>query len=516
MKKLIFSIALLALVILSVTNVLAATLSITSIAASPSTAYADDNVSISYTINNTGASTINATAVLTISGLNLSYSSPVTILANNSTSSSFPTININSSMALGSYTASLTATDAANSSNNVSGSTLFSINYPYCSNRSADPIKIYDITNDDDITKEKYKPLDSFDIKVKVQNLETDTDEDDIDVVVSAVLVRDGEEVDDSVEEDLTIESKSKETATLTMTIPSDAEAGTYYVYVKATNDDDEDNCDQRVIGITVKKSTREIILSGLSVPANVSAGASIIIEGKMINIGNSDEDKVKLVYSDSFGGSSEIIEDNFDSGDDAPISFVLNVPRNATGKNTANFAVYYDYDEDDEEYDKKDTILSISFNVNGSQSVASQTITTEASTAITGTESEVTVTITNTGTALSTYSIAATADWAEIDSITPASASLASGESKEVIIKLTPKSGTEIGAHNLLVAVQHGDTSESKTVSVNVQQASSPSGIIDQLKFQLKYNPTWVIIDAVLVLAIIIVIIVLLSGKKA
>ena len=520
MKKIIFSIALLALVVLSVTNVLAAPALNFSWVTAPADLYQGQSRTISANLTNAGDSALTSImiSIPSLSIVNSSFSGSLAVGA--STIATY-TITTNSTTNLGFYSISIFGTNGTVETSVISSS--FNVFYPYCAsaeNSTDSPIKLYDIVNDEDIDDENFKPLDSFDIKVKVQNTD---DEDDYKSIIEAVLVsaEDSSEADGTdIEEKVSVDSDSKETVTLEMTIPTDIDSGNYYLYVKVTNDDDEDNCQQRAIPVTIKRSNHEVILNELNVPENVSCGASAAIEGSVANIGKEDEPKVKIVYSDSFGGSSTVYSEDLDTGDDSPVSFVLSVPKNATEsafKNSVTFNIYYDYDEDDESYDEKDTVTYL-FSVVGdcSKLISSQTITTEASTAITGTESEIRVTIVNTGTVSQTYSVSASADWADIDSISPASVTLASGEEKEVSIKLTPNSGTEIGAHDMTINVQHGSTSESKTVSVNVQKASTPSGLIDQLKFQMKYNPTWVIIDAVLVIAIIIVIVILLSGKKA
>jgi uncharacterized membrane protein len=522
MKKIIFSIALLALVVLSVTNILAApSLSLSWITA-PAELYQGQSRAISANITNTGDSNITSIK-LSIPSLNIvNYSLFSGQLAVNASTITTPyTIVTNSTTNIGAYAISIFGLNSSGTATSEVSSS-FNVIYPYCANITglSSPIQLYEITNDDDIKDKDLNPLDSFDIKVKVENTD---DEDDYKAIVEAVLVsaKDSSEVDNTdIKEKVTVNSNSKKSVTLEMTIPADIDAGNYYLYVKVTNDDDEDNCEQTSIPVTVKKSTHEIVLNELIVPENVSCGSSATIEGKIINIGKEDEPKVKIVYSDSFGGSSTVYSDDLNTGDDSFVNFVLSVPKNATAsafKNSVTFNIYYDYDEDDESYDEKDTVTYL-FSVVGdcNQIISSQTITTETSTAIAGTESEVRVTIANTGTVSQTYSVTASADWADISSISPASVTLASGEQKEVAIKLTPNSGTAIGAHDMTINVQHGSASESKTVSVNVQKSSTPSGIIDQLKFQMKYNPTWVIIDAVLIIAIIIVIVILLSGKKA
>jgi uncharacterized membrane protein len=513
-SKSILFIALFTLTLLAVNTAMAASNMTMSWNTAASDLYQGQNKTVSYTINNTGDTNLTLSIFLAISGTDLNSSdSIINLLANNSVTREY-TILTNDASNIGSHTVSVSAIGNVN----ASISSAFNILYPYCEiNSTKTPVKLVEITNDEKITDDEYNPLDVLTIKVKVQNID---DEEDADAIISAVLVKDDAEVDDTdIEKKVSIDKDDTDTVTVNMTIPSDIDEGTYYLYVKVYNDDKESNCMQQVLPITIEKKSRELIFSNIKFPATVSCGSTTAITGSIINIGNRDEDKVKVVYSDDFGTTSTQIINSLDSGDKSSVAFSLKAPKNATeGEYSASFDVYYDYDEDDEEYgDQSDQIVYL-FKTSGScqQLIETQTITTEASTAIVGTESEVRVTITNTGTVSQTYSVSADADWADINSITPSSAVLAAGESKEVVIKLNAKSSTDIGAHQMLVNVQHGGISESRTVDVSVQKSSAPSGIIDQLKFQLKFNPTWVIIDAALVLAIIIVIISLLAGKKS
>ncbi|MEM2956048.1 MAG: putative S-layer protein [Candidatus Pacearchaeota archaeon] len=529
-NKIVFFIALIALMVLSINAVLALSVSVIK---SPANVYPGQNTSVTFNITNNGESNITS-GNLIVSNLSSSNINIVPL-----ESQSFSNLAVNNSIIrtysitttedsdIGFYTVTLTAAGTNGTENfTASSSTNFNVLYDYCgigSNKTS-PIRVVEIKNENDLKKETYKPLESFDIKLKIQNLD---DEEDLKVIIEAVLIRGNSEVDDTdVKKSIKIDADDTESVTLNMTVPADIDEGIYYLYIKVYNDDDEDNCMQsglyskmNVIPIEIKKKSRELVLN-VNMPANVSCGTSTTLAGSILNIGKKDEERIKIEYliNEISGTPVSIVIDNFDSGDKSLLNFPLKIPKNLTeGDYTATFNVYYDYDEDDEIYgDVETTIYMFKVLGNCQMLVSNQTITTEVSTAIIGIESEVRIKIKNTGDNLETFTISASADWANINSITPSSIALTSGQEKEVIIKLTAKSGTTIGAHNLIVNVQHNGISESKTVAVNVQQSSQPSGLIDQIKFQMKYNPTWVIIDAALIIAIIIVIILLLVGKKS
>jgi len=486
--------------------------------ASPAELYQSYNQTLQYNITNTGNIALAGTLNVLSSefGLNYNITDAFPLPSNTSTTGNIEIIT-NKTTNIGPQSIVLNATAAGTGIYNTNKtfqilSSDISVLYPYCNANSTDDgdIQFLEITNEDDINGESYKPLESFDIKIKVENT---NDDDSIRVVAEAILVKDNDEVEDTdVKTSMKVEKGSKEIITLDMSIPADLEEGNYYVYVKIYSNDDEDNCMQKILNIEVTRTAREIIFDG-EMPESITCGLSKTIEGKIVNTGRNDEDKVKVVYSDTLGGISTTEINNLDWGEDKDISFILKAPATASaGTNTITLKFYYDYDEDDKEYGL-DESYEYSFDVNCATTALTQTISAETSTAIIGTESAVTVRITNTGTATQTYTISASAEWAEI-TIVPSYVDIAAGSYKDVVIKVNAKPATAIGAHDLLVTAQHGTVTDSKVISVNVQKSSTPSGLIDSISFQLKNNPATAI-NVVLVIAIIIVLVLILARKS-
>ncbi len=118
------------------------------------------------------------------------------------------------------------------------------------------------------------------------------------------------------------------------------------------------------------------------------------------------------------------------------------------------------------------------------------------------------------------TYSLSASAsaDWASISSVTPSSLTLAAKGSQYISVKLKPDADATVGVHSLSFKASYDGTTESVSVPVNLQQdaAQSSSGVLGKLQSQLKNNPIWFTLNAGLVLAIIVVIVLLVSGRKA
>ncbi len=488
--------------------------------AAPGNFYQGENKTVIYNVSNNGNIPLNTNITLS-STIGLNSTESVLL---NAGASVLRTINVitNSSTPVGVNSMSVTATGTSGSvsaSNNVFSS--FNVYYAYCElNTTASPIEIVEITNDNDVADETFYPLDTFDVRVKIQN---EDDEESHKAVVSAVIVKGTEEVSDTdVEEKVRLSKNGKSTVTLHMKIPADIETGDHYVYVKVANDDDDSNCQQIAMKIKIKKSSHELKFDEIDYPENISCGSTVSVTGKIANIGSNDEEKVKVSFSDSFNNPQLKEINDFNEGDDSSLNFAIRVPQyTVSGKYEFNLTAYYGFEEDDDDssigtYDER---LYMTYPINvycGSQASSSnQSIITETSTAIIGLVSEVRIKLVNLGTTSQTYSLNAAADWAEINSVTPSSVTLSPGQEKEVSIKLAPAADTEIGAHTLVVTSQYGSQTESKNVPVIVQKASQSSSLIDKVTFYAKHNPTLVVIDAVLVLAIVIVIILLLSRKK-
>jgi len=238
------------------------------------------------------------------------------------------------------------------------------VSYSYClTNSSNSPVSLKEITNDDKINGKKFKPLDEIEIKVKVDNADKD---DEKDTVVSAVLVKNGTEIDDTeVDKSITLKEDDYDTVILNMIIPEDIDEGNYQIYVKAYDDNKESNCQQTALDITVTKSNHEVIFKSVDVSSAIFQGSVASIRGIVVNIGKNDEDKVKIVYSDSLGNSFFEERNNLDSGDSFIFTFSAKVPANATtGEHTAKLKIYYDYDDNDGSYDDNSDEQILKINV--------------------------------------------------------------------------------------------------------------------------------------------------------
>lgn len=218
--------------------------------------------------------------------------------------------------------------------------------FNFCSINSVhSPIILKDIINDNKINGKKFKPLDEIEIKVKVENTD---DNDEKDVVVEAVLVKNNIEVSDtSVDTTISLEDGDTETVVLKMTLPLDIDNGNYLLYVRAYDEDNQNNCQQASLNITVARISHEVIISSIIIPSFVYNGSLMTLQGEIANIGNEEEEKVKIVYSDDMSNNLYEEKRNLDSKEASMFSFNVNIPGDVSiGNHKILLKVYYDYDD--------------------------------------------------------------------------------------------------------------------------------------------------------------------------
>jgi len=491
---------------------------------SPSEMYQGQSQTVRFNVTNTGnviLNTVNVTLDTGAKGLTANESSWIlTDLNYGASTTRSLKLTASETAYLGSRTLTLTANgvNSLNSSLTASATSTpsFNLKYPYCenvSNMTASPIS-YQVKNSDKIDGETFDPLEEIKVEVKVWNNDPD---DSHYAIVEAVLMQDGSEVGDTnTKKKMKIAEDDSATFKLNMTVPADVSAGDAYVYITAYNDDESTNCQQVEYRVTINKEDKSIALEDMDYPTAVSCGDTFTVSGKLINIGTSDEDKV-LVSLNAFKTVQEQDMGDLNEGEDSSLfSFDVKVPANATeGTNQLAFTVSYDYDDDDGTYGESSS-FSYATTVSGCKKLEPDvTVKTEVSTAITSTESEVRFLVTNPTAVSQTYTITASADWATVSSVSPASVTLDAGKQQYVTVKLTPNKDTSIGSHDLIAKVTYGSKTTDVKVPVSVQKASTSSGLLDQLAFQFKYNTAWALLDTLLVVAIIVILVLIFVRKK-
>jgi len=414
------------------------------------------------------------------------------------------------------YTVTVNAISSEILTPGISDSDDFEVEYRYCTLDDG----YIDVTDVDIVDKQgEYLPGDKFTIQVDVEN----NDNDEHDVSIKAVLVKDNVEYPDTEEEiDKSFnldDDEEKLNSEIELEIPDDAEDGEWYVYVKAFDEDDEDNCREYSVSFDVDRPTRGVNLKGLkTIPEKVECGSSIQVSGKIANIGEKDEDKIKVTYSDQFGNTKEKVFNSVDSGDDETFSFTnIAIPFNAKeGTSRIKIDVEYNYDDDDEVYDEVEHFEKF-ITIEGNCAKANGEIVEVKVTSprIFKDESyNIQIYIKNTGNVKTKYNVTALnvdPKWSTFGG--DATVELEAGSEGYATLTFT---ALEEGTKEVTIKVTYEGGEKTTKVPVTITPFVEPKSDSEKFAEELKANLLWVVIVAVLVILTIVLIVALaLSGKK-
>lgn len=441
--------------------------------------------------------------------------------------------SIDSFKKLVSHTFTITA-NASNATGSTNATSSLTFNKGFCSNGQVGnnlSITEIDISNsgDDD---ETWRPLDKVIVEVKVENIGNN---DVKEVTVKLGLINsDGTDKAGSLDFSNTDEEKinlatlndgDEEKATFEFTVPADFDDGSYKLAVKAFSDKsgvkESKECTDTIDGelfqdISVERESDDqklIAFDNVDVsPIEVTCGDSVLINFDTVNVGDSDQDQVKvnLFNQEMKIDLSQEFRDNVDSGDVRSTSFSFQVPEGIQDK-TYILLLNADYDYRNGVYrEHSDTETRVPIKVIGcSLSSSGNTLSISASLqsdAKPGQDLVVRSTIKNIGSTSGTFVISPTGfdSWATLSSISTRTLTLQPGESKDVTMTFNVDESAS-GTNTFRISAQSGDHVEDRQVSVNI--AESSSGLSG---FSLGDN--WLIWVIVIVNIILIVIIVLVA----
>ena len=480
----------------------------------PSSVYQRENATAIINVTNTGnvALSVNLTARLANSSVNY------TTFSLNPGQSNYTNLTLEASTRtpIGDNVFLVTATGYGSGlSAAFTREKTIEIKYGYCSANSTDyPIYIEEIIGKADIEDESFKPLDVIKLKVKARNSDSETRR----VNVDAVLVKNSEISGTKDEDSQRLSSGTSKTFYLNITIPSDVSRGYYYIFIKAYNDDKSSSCEQEKIRIYVDREDNEILLRDVEILTSpVECSQVLEIRGSLVNLGTEYEDSIMLNYSDDLGFKDSISYSNVDSGESNDFLFTITIPKNATEKlYRLKLTSFYDYDSSDERY-LMSWGESYSYIVAGNcfKEFRNASLSALTQTAFVGKDSDITIALTNTGNVQEIYTINASSNDLIIRSVTPSTISLPANSTTSIILKVAAKEGIAEGAHSLNIGISYSGKSETKTVQLNVQQASVISGWYSIAKEKLR-NVSWIIVINVILVIGIIILVVKLFTKPA
>lgn len=473
---------------------------------------------------------------------------------------------------VGTYTGNILVTviDSSNPNNTITMNVPVTFTNTFCKSgdNESTGISISEVNiknNDGDDTD--WKPLDSIDIKVKVDN---SGDKVSSVYVELGLIDVNGKNVIGTVENlnnkkiSLgSISSDKDKTAEFKFNVPSDFNEEDYKLVVKAyksgneatictsSSSDLDNSIYQTVSGARETDAARQVVVTNIvtSPEETVSCGDKVQISGDVVNIGDtdySDQFKVTLYNKDLKVNLEQVITQDLNQGDSYNVDFEFDVPQDAAEKSyNLEFRTNYDYDTNDNTYGEQSAnkfikTIKVLGNCQGSTTDNTGTGTTpstnipqlkisaeldpETPEAIAGKQVIVRSTLKNTGTTPSSYNIAIVGNtaWSNILSVDPQVVTLAPGESKDVniVLALDPaaQGDKEFSVRALYGAANDKAIEQKVALTITKGSSSTTSGSTSAIADHFKRN--WfiyliIIVNIVLIVAIIAVIRRMLSSPK-
>ncbi len=468
----------------------------------------------------------------------LTPSSPITNLpAGQSVPINITTITTGN-LKFGKHTTTLTATGSANASETATAQITFVKSFcargPVGGNLVINSVDIENSGDEDD----EWRPLDKVEIEVEVEN----TAEDDIDDIIVELGLFDSTgrnqandlDFENTGEEEIdlgNLNDGDEETVTFTFQVPPDFEAGSYKLAVKAFSDDtgesrectdtSEDLDESFFENIDVEREDDEgkfIAFDNIEItPDQVTCGDAVTVSADVFNVGDDEQDQVKvnLVNSELGVRLEKEIREDLDEGDKTEVSFSFVVPEKLKDKlYILELDANYDY-RNGNYRESSDEPTRYGLNVVGCEGqmeeptsgrIASISASLDSD-AKAGEEMIVKSIITNLGEETSTFIISASGfeSWAQISSISERILSLDAGETEEITLVFDVNEDAS-EEQSFVLEARAGENVETREIAVNIESGEeAPS--TPQFNFG-DNNLLWIIgiINVVLIVLIIVV----------
>jgi len=412
-------------------------------------------------------------------------------------------------------------------------------------NKSGITLEI-DISNDGEGEDDEWLPRDEIEVEVEITN-DNEFDLDDIQIELALFERSSGKNIADDLiwiskgDEEVDIgdvDEDEDEEHIFRFKVASDmgVDDNNYILMVKAFPDNDEDEiCIDSTSDFTRTYYTninidrededdRQIIFENIEITDDqpIPAGMEVTVKTKVYNIGEEDQDKVKVkLFNSALGVDLFHVIDDFETDDSAKtIEFTFIIPEDAEGKlHTLGLIALYDYDDDEDEaedlaYDEESEQTSVHLRVQeeptevpgGTITASATKLSDETPNAVTGKSVTVETQIENTGTADATYtiSVSGVSSWATVDSISPETFTLAPGETQDVSVTLDIDKSAEAGDREFTLTADYGVGTAEQKVLLDVEKGFSIGNFSGGLSDNW-FIYTVIVIDIILILAIII-----------
>jgi hypothetical protein len=536
-------------IILSLTLVLAASLTISNTNIPSSVDQDAGSFDITFDIENTGADTNVSFSSSVLTQGTGSISVPNTELLQNQTKPITATVNFNAGQTGNIEGTIIADPSGAGSSKNFTFSVPI-ISESFCTDGAINDSGLtlnVDISNKGDGTDSEddaWFPLDEIAIEVELEN---DGGEDLDDVVLEIGLFEEGSSanmIDDMLwisedDEEIKIgdvDEDEKESHIFVFKVDPEIEKGDYVLKIKAYPKGDEDvtcidyssdlddfGTSEKYAEISIDREDasdeRAVIvdIDKIQLPEIISCSDMVTLTAEIFNIGDEDQEQVKVTLKNSALGIDleKEIRENLDQGDNQEIVFAFNIPENADEKEyTLEFRTFYDYDDNDDSYDEFSDIFTLPIRITSCGPVVSEEPTisaTLASDAQVDEELIVQVAITNNMDSEGNFVISVEDynAWAELVDVSPQILIISQGSTQQATVILKP---TQSGTNTFSINTIYNSNEKTQTVQVTVaEKAGLFTGAFAGIGETGLY-----IISAIIIILIIIIIALIVRVSRA
>ncbi len=396
-------------------------------------------------------------------------------------------------------------------------------------------ISDFDVNNKGDGKDDEWQYLDVVEVKVEVGNTGSD-DVEDVEVMIAIYddkIENGGNDVtnDFDVEDEILtdigkLKDDDQESVIFTINeVSSDLDDGTYYMYIMTYEDGNEAaQCNSEVdsgdfyFAFTVESVDYEdsIVVKGSEFKTQMDTYCdqqNLEIAIPIYNLGDDEEERVLVnLYNSELKIDEYMVVENLDNGDKEIVTFFVDIPSDlAKEKYNLDVIVSFDWDDDEDDnnplsYDEENTDSSIRLNILGCKAkVPSIGASLESATEV-GKNLIIKTTITNNGK-VNDFVVTPMGfeTWAELVSVTPQTTTIASGNTQEVIITLSPK---QAGPQTFKINVASGGETYNQPVSVKIAEAP---GVFSSLGSSLGLSNTMLYLVAGIVGLLVLIFFVLI-----
>jgi hypothetical protein len=415
---------------------------------------------------------------------------------------------------------------------------------PLCLRNGSLRISEFSVNNLGNGADDEWQPLDGLEIEAEIENIDNSESVSD---VLTEIFIFDSNGNDVTNDFDITdeeidlgrIKDDDQEIVVFEIKeLPGDIEEGEFRIYIKAYSEDDEvgqcvsesgdfDNNDGNDFYHefdVLREDDPAVVVKSSDLGLNFQASCgdqNVEISFPIYNIGTDKEDKVLVNLYNSLLGINEFIEiDNLKEGKEKRISFLIDIPEELSlERYYLDIITYFEYDDGEEldtlsydsnsEEDLENGDFNIRLEILGCSGPDPSVGADLISEAIVGKELRISALITNNGEENEfDFTLSDIEGWAELVSISPGSSTIGEGETIEILITLNPlKEGPQTFELN---TISNGEIYD-QSISVNVAEGKGIS--IGDLSDLTKYLASAIV---ALIILIFVTLIVKISRKPS